>query len=154
MILLLGTPLNLTWMNKEHRDKDFLKRPYYPGGLKAMRLFIKEHLIYPPEALKEKIEGTVALKYEIDYKGKVQKVKVIAGIGSGCDEEAIRLVKLFKFKIEKNRKLRVKFFKNIQIHFKLPSQQKQNIKLDYKLSKSAEKGQNKQSDGYSYTVNF
>ena len=139
-------------MSKEHPEKDLLKRPYFPGGLKAMRQFIRENLVYPAEALQKKVEGAVALKYEIDYKGKVQKVKVIGGLGAGCDEEAIRLVKLFKFKIEKNRKMKVKFHNNIQIHFKLPLPKKQNINLQYQVSKKSSDDKKGTSSGYSYTV--
>lgn len=106
--------------SRETKDKDFLRKPVYEGGLKAMREFIKKNLKYPPAALKEKVEGTVYIKYRVNHKGKVIEAKAISGIGHGCDEEAVRLVKLFEFTVPKNRKLRVVFNKNIRIHFRLP----------------------------------
>ena len=107
-------------MKKERKDKHFIKKPVYPGGLKLMRSFITENLRYPKKAIEHKKEGTVRLKYDIDYKGNVTEVYVLSSVGYGCDEEAIRLVKLLKFHVEKTRKMRVVFHKTIQINFRLP----------------------------------
>ena len=52
-------------------------------------------------------------------KGNVVAAKVLLGIGSGCDEEAIRLVKLLKFVVGKNRGVRAVFHNNVNINFKL-----------------------------------
>lgn len=109
-------------MHKERKGKHFIKNPFYEGGLKAMREFISQNKKYPKEALKEKIEGTVVIKYTINYKGKVIDTKVLKSLGYGCDEEAQRVIKLMKFEAPKNRGIKVKFFKNIQIHFRLPKE--------------------------------
>jgi len=86
-----------------------------------MNVLIKENLKYPADAIKHKIEGKVHLRYEIDYKGNVVRTSVISSLGYGCDEEAERLVKLFKFEIPKlPRKMRLKFNKTIRVNFKLP----------------------------------
>ena len=108
-------------MQKEKKDKHFIRKPHFEGGLNAMRKIIRENLRYPEEALINKIEGTVVVKYAIDHLGKVTDAKVIAGIGHGCDEEAIRLVHLFQFQVPKNRGIRVRFHKDIHIHFRLPA---------------------------------
>ena len=107
-------------MKKEAKDKHFIKKPIYEGGPKAMKKFIGENLRYPKEALENKIQGTVYVRYDIDRKGNVFDAKVIKGIGYGCDEEAMRLAKLLKFRVPKTRGVRVTFHKNIQIHFRLP----------------------------------
>lgn len=107
-------------MKKERKDHQFIKKPYYEGGINAMKTFIKENLSYPSSALSNKIEGTVYIRYTINYKGKVVDTKIVAGIGHGCDEEAIRLVKLLEFTVPKNRNLKAIFYKNLQIHFRLP----------------------------------
>jgi len=94
-----------------------------------MGQLIKSKMKYPKDALKEKIEGTVHLRYEIDYKGNVTKSKVISSLGYGCDEEAQRLVKLLKFEMPKiPRKMRLKFNKTIRIHFKLPKAKPKKVK--------------------------
>ena len=81
--------------------------------------FIKKNLQYPEEALKKKIEGTVSVEIEIDVFGKVSAAKVKHGIGHGCDDEAIRLVKLLQFEKKKYKGLYVVFHRTINIHFRL-----------------------------------
>ena len=79
-------------MQKERKDKHFIKKPIYPGGIKEMRALIGRELKYPSEALESKIEGTVYLRYNIDHKGNVTSSKVLSSLGHGCDEEAQRIV--------------------------------------------------------------
>lgn len=144
---------------KVAKDKHFLKQPIFKGGKKAMDLLVKMALVYPKEALDKKIEGSVYLKYEISYKGKVQEVKVLSGLGNGCDEEAIRIVKLFTFEVPPiPRKMKVVFNKNVRIHFRLPKPQKQvEQKMQYQITSTAPKT-NKKSNGkdkaYHYTINW
>lgn len=108
-------------MKKKRKEKHFIDKPEYLGGLSAMRTFIKKNLKYPDEALEKKIEGSVYCTYQVSYKGKVEKVKVISGLGYGCDEEAIRLIKLLKFTPPKApRKMKIWFNKKLRIHFRLP----------------------------------
>ncbi|MFN0204150.1 MAG: energy transducer TonB [Bacteroidia bacterium] len=66
------------------------------------------------------MEGSVHLFLDINNRGEVTHVKVISGIGHGCDEEAVRVVKLMKFAVEKVRNMHVVDHQKIQIHFKLP----------------------------------
>jgi len=149
-------------MHKEKKGKHFIKTPVYEGGLKAMRIFISQHKKYPEEALKEKIEGTVYLKYTIDYKGNVIDAKVLKSLGHGCDEEAVRIIKLLKFNVPKNRGIREKFFKNIQIHFRLPKKkekpqpQKQQISYTITTSqpKKVEPKGKKGGGGYTIKINY
>ena len=144
-------------MRRERKKESFINKPTYPGGLKALREFIKKNLKYPLEAMEAKIEGSVLVKYEVNFKGKVTKTEIASGLGYGCDEEATRLVKMFKFEVGKNpRRLKVTFHKSIRINFKLPepvkkSTAKNNIKVNYTITKS-EKKPPSQSNTYSYTI--
>lgn len=112
-------------MKKSAKDKDFIKQPWYEGGPQALRKFISDNLAYPSEALARRVEGTVFVKYDIDYQGNVNDATVVSPLGHGCDEEAVRLVKMLKFKVEKTRGLHVLFHRNIQIHFRLPKAKEQ-----------------------------
>ena len=111
-------------MKKERKDKNFIKNPVYPGGPAAIRKFVRDNLVYPTDALKHNIEGTVSLKYTIDHKGHVIDTNVIAGLGHGCDDEAIRIVRLLKFEVPKTRGVKVQFHKEIHVHFRLPKKRK------------------------------
>jgi TonB family protein len=111
-------------MQREKKDKHFISKPIYEGGPKALREFVRKNLQYPPEALKNKVEGTVVLNYTIDHTGEVTDAKVISGPGHGCEEEAVRLVKLLKFHVPRNRGVKVQFHKDIHIHFRMPKAKK------------------------------
>jgi protein TonB len=50
-------------------------------------------VIYPARAYENDISGTVQLSCIIDCVGKVSNVKVLRGIGGGCDEEAVRVIR-------------------------------------------------------------
>jgi TonB family protein len=138
-------------VQKEKKDKNFIKKPTFPGGARAMRKLIASKLTYPPEALKAKIEGTVTIRYTIDRKGQVIKCKVISGIGYGCDEEAVRLVNLLKFQVPRQPQKRLLFHKTIHIHFKLPEKKEKKVTYHYDLTS---KKANKAVDGYQYTIDI
>lgn len=87
-----------------------------------MNELIYGNLKYPKEAAAKKLEGVVILKYDINHLGQVIDAKVVKSLGFGCDEEAIRVVKMLVFEVPKNpRKLKITFHKDIHIHFKLAS---------------------------------
>mgnify|MGYP000067350328 CR=1 FL=1 len=141
-------------------DKDFLKKPYYEGGLGAMRAFIRQEMKYPKDAIDNKIEGTVHVNYAVNGSGKVIKTKVVSGIGHGCNEEAERIVKLLKFKLNKIHKKKITFNKKIRINFNLPKKRpktKANTGVSYTVSKTKKKenpSEKKPKQSYGYTINF
>jgi TonB family protein len=67
--------------------------PEYPGGQDAMVKYMVSSIVYPAEAKQKKIEGTVYVSFIVEKDGSVTHVKVIRGIGGGCDEESVRVVK-------------------------------------------------------------
>jgi protein TonB len=68
--------------------------PAYPGGEKALNDFFAKNLKYPVLAKEQGIQGKVWLGFVVGKDGTISNVEVIRGIGGGCDEEAIRVVKL------------------------------------------------------------
>ena len=107
-------------MKKERKDKDFIKAPYYPGGKAALEEFVKRELKYPKEALQAKIEGTVSVRYTVDYKGRVIDAHIVSPLGHGCDEEALRIVKELLFTVPEDGKIKSKYTRKLHIHFRLP----------------------------------
>lgn len=55
---------------------------------------ISKNIQYPAQAVEKKVEGTVVVGCIVTETGKIEEPRIIQGIGFGCDEEAIRLVKL------------------------------------------------------------
>ena len=68
-------------------------QPEFVGGDKAMLNYIAENMMYPLEAKKAKIEGKVIVSFYVDVDGSIADVTVERGIGFGCDEEAVRVIK-------------------------------------------------------------
>jgi periplasmic protein TonB len=68
--------------------------PSFPGGDEARIKFLTENIKYPQMAKESGIQGTVYVTFVINEKGKVADVRVLRGIGGGCDEEAIRVVNM------------------------------------------------------------
>lgn len=106
--------------DKPHKERKFLKLPSYPGGNKAFIRFISDNLVYPVQALNDRIEGTVYLEYTVDNVGKVGDEFVAHGIGHGCDEEALRLIRMLQYEPVKNRGVRMKAKMKTRIRFELP----------------------------------
>jgi len=66
--------------------------PQFPGGEREMLRFIKNNLRYPLSAQENNIQGTVILNFVVNREGKIINLKVVKGIGFGCDEESIRVM--------------------------------------------------------------
>ncbi len=92
--------------------------PEFPGGEEALIKYIQSNIVYPQYAREAEIQGTVYVSFVVNEKGEVTDVKVLKGIGGGCDEEAVRVVKsLPKFKPGKQRGRPVKVQMRIPIKF-------------------------------------
>ncbi|HPH46046.1 MAG TPA: carboxypeptidase-like regulatory domain-containing protein, partial [Chryseolinea sp.] len=63
------------------------------GGRKAYKQYLDKNLRYPVVALENKIEGKVTIEFTVGTTGALSEFKVVRGLGYGCDEEVIRLVK-------------------------------------------------------------
>lgn len=69
--------------------------PSYPGGEKALEKFIQKNVIYPPVALENGVSGTVLLTFLVDEAGKIYSPATVSkNIGSGLEQESVRLVRL------------------------------------------------------------
>jgi protein TonB len=68
--------------------------PSFPGGDESRIKFLQENIKYPQMAKESGIQGTVYVTFVVEGSGKVADVKVLRGIGGGCDEEAVRVVKM------------------------------------------------------------
>jgi TonB family protein len=67
--------------------------PAFPGGQEKLAAYLVHTLRMPREAKLKKITGTVYVQLMIDSTGNVEEAQVIKGIGYGCDEEALRVIK-------------------------------------------------------------
>ena len=96
--------------------------PVFPGGMKALKQFIKSELHYPEIALENDIQGKVFVNFVIERDGSVSNVKVRRGIQGGkmCDAEAMRVItKLPKWTPARQGFDTVRFYYMIPIDFKI-----------------------------------
>jgi protein TonB len=85
------------------------------GGLPA----IYKKISYPSVAKSAGLEGKVYLLIFVNENGGVDNVKVIKGIGGGCEEEAVKAVKSIRYTPGKNKGVPVKVKLSLAITFKL-----------------------------------
>jgi len=90
------------------------------GGMTKFYQYFGKNLVYPIPARQAGIEGKVYLQFIVDKNGNVSDVKVAKGIGYGCDEEAIRVIKEGpKWNPAKQRGKAVNSRVTFPLHFKL-----------------------------------
>lgn len=82
-------------------EKDFSKRkvydivdemPVFPGGDNELLKYIEDNLEFPQEAIDGGVHGRVFVNIIVEPDGSISNAKIIRGIGSGCDEEAVRVI--------------------------------------------------------------
>ena len=67
--------------------------PYFRGGERALMEYLQTHVKYPPEAVKDSIQGRVVVQLLIERNGEVHEVKVVHSVHELLDNEAVRVCK-------------------------------------------------------------
>ena len=94
--------------------------PSFPGGDQAMTKYLVENIRYPEVAQKNGIQGSIFITFVVEEDGNLSDIKVLRGIGGGCDEEAVRVIESMpKWKPGKQRGKAVRVQFNMPIMFKL-----------------------------------
>ncbi len=90
------------------------------GGMPAFLGWVAKNMKYPTQARRMGVEGKVYVQFIVDKDGSLTDVKVVRGIGAGCDEEAVRVIKTSKkWKPGKQRGRAVRQRMILPINFKL-----------------------------------
>jgi TonB family protein len=114
---------NLQKLDTIPKDEVFVlveDMPEFPGGDEARNNYLTKNIKYPEVARKEGIEGRVFITFVVEKDGSIADVKVLRGIGGGCDEEAVRVIENMPVWIpgkQRGKNVRVQF--NMPIVFKL-----------------------------------
>ena len=94
--------------------------PAFPGGEAKLMEYVGKNIKYPQIARETGIQGRVFVGFVVEPDGSVSNVKILRGIGGGCDEEAMRVIKsLPKWKPGKQRGKAVRVSYQIPVFFKL-----------------------------------
>lgn len=69
------------------------EKAVFPTGVPGLMQYVAKTLKYPAAARAKRVQGDVMVGFTVLPTGAVDKVNVVRGIGSGCDEEAVRVVR-------------------------------------------------------------
>lgn len=118
----------------------------FPGGEKARMQYFAKHITYPELAKENDIQGTVFLKFIVEKDGSISNVTVVRGIGGGCDEEAMRVIReMPKWTPAKQRGKPVRVWYNMPIKFTLYSGNSKEDKISKKEQKKLRKQKRKEA---------
>ena len=67
--------------------------PHFRGGEPALMEYLQSHINYPPEAVKDSIQGRVIVQLLIERNGEVREVRVVRSVHELLDNEAVRVCK-------------------------------------------------------------
>lgn len=94
--------------------------PEFPGGEPKLMEYISDNIQYPQKARETGIQGRVFVGFVVEPDGSISNVKILRGIGGGCDEEAIRVIEsLPKWEPGKQRGKAVRVAYQLPILFRL-----------------------------------
>jgi len=94
--------------------------PSFVGGIGEFYKFVSKNLKYPAQARRMGIEGKVFVHFVVDKDGSLNDIKVVRGIGAGCDVEVMRIIDMSpKWNPGKQRGNPVKVRMILPITFKL-----------------------------------
>ena len=117
---------------KDSSDQVFMvveQQPIFKGGVSEMYKFLGSNIKYPAAASRANVGGTVFVQFVVDKMGETKDIKILKGIGFGCDEEAVRVVALMPAWIPAKQS-----GKTVAVQYNLPI----NFMIDKKKSKSEE----------------
>lgn len=71
------------------------EKPSFMGGdANAFSKWVNERLVYPEIAKENGVQGRVTLQFTVNTDGSVSNVKVLRGVDSSLDKEAVRVVSM------------------------------------------------------------
>lgn len=77
--------------SRTQKSLEIVARPQ--GGFRAFNKYLKNNIRYPQAAREANLKGRVTLEFQVSASGALSAFRVVKGLGYGCDEEAIRLIK-------------------------------------------------------------
>lgn len=69
------------------------EKAQFGGGNLEFQQWVKEHQVYPREALELGLQGRVTIRFTVSEKGKLKNVEVISGVHKSLDEASVRVIK-------------------------------------------------------------
>ena len=68
------------------------QQPEFPGGMPALMEYLQTNIQYPASAQKDKVKGTVIVRFVVDTDGSISNVAIAKALNPDCDKEAVRVI--------------------------------------------------------------
>ena len=102
------TPYGKSYHKAYYQSEDSLNR------------YLKKNLHYPDAGRESDVEGRVIVRFFVDERGEISDIRLVKGIGGGCDEEALRVVRSFpRWTSARYKKKPIRSVVTLPIQFKL-----------------------------------
>jgi len=106
------------------------KQPEFPGGIAKFYKYLSGSIKYPKMAIENNVQGKVFLSFIVEKDGSLSDLQITRGLGSGTDEEAIRVLKESpKWNPGSSNGMAVRVKYNINVNFTLNDEPAKQLKL-------------------------
>ena len=94
--------------------------PEFSGGESALMQFLSKNIQYPAQAREQNIAGKVIAQFIVEVDGSISHIQILRGLGFGCDQEVIRVLKLMpKWKSGKQNGRSIRALYRLPVRFNL-----------------------------------
>lgn len=94
MMLMISAVVSAQEKEKEAIPITFAdEKAQFAGGNHKFQQWVKEHQVYPREALELGLQGRVTIRFIISEKGKLKDVEVISGVHKSLNEASVRVIR-------------------------------------------------------------
>lgn len=102
-----------------YRNLETAPRPIFTNDKINLAAFIAANLQYPDAAIKQNLSGVVKVGFIVEPHGRPSNIQILNSLGAGCNEEAIRIVRLIKWMPGTVNHMAVRTRMSISINFSL-----------------------------------
>ncbi|HLN52993.1 MAG TPA: energy transducer TonB [Lentimicrobium sp.] len=89
----VDTSLKIYW----YRNLDSAPKPVFIDQKENLAVFIANNLQYPELAIRQNVTGVVKINFIVETNGRASNVTIENSVGAGCNEEAIRILRMLKW---------------------------------------------------------
>ncbi len=102
-----------------YRNLGTAPHPVFTNNKITLAGFVAANLKYPEAAIKQNISGVVKVAFIVETHGKISNTTIVNSVGAGCNEEALRIVRLIKWMPGTYNHMAVRTRMSISINFSL-----------------------------------
>ncbi|MFH1121695.1 MAG: energy transducer TonB [Bacteroidota bacterium] len=102
-----------------YRNLETAPHPIFTNDKINLAGFIAANLVYPEAAIKQNVSGIVKISFVVESHGRISNTSIVNSLGAGCNEEALRLIRMIKWMPGTVNRMAVRTRMSISIHFNL-----------------------------------